>query len=1559
VCNTGTTSNGSCPNGDGYYCGGNVGLNPTSLYQCTGGNYQLVQVCGNTCDQGGSSGAAAMSRVSTQAVTTTSAAVCKMADLSSELIFPVETDNQNVNDLKIEPGYGFGAGPIYSWKYCTFGKTPEDNKSKKVYHTAIDIIAADAKGTNEVLSSADEWACLNPSQDHKYVVAVGDGLITEARMTYDNSGKEEGWLIIEQLDVKEEVNKQLTTIYAFYMHVNMGGGIAKGQRINKGTGIGTIKYYEPAHNPHLHFEIRTSGEWLNGYTEHPPQEYGYLNPCAVIKNHGGAVPVSCANVLPSGGSVISNDAKARVDFPADAVNQNVQVQIQSVGGTYVPPLSSNTSQSSSAYQLYAINSSNEEVTRFNNQVGLTMTYDPSTLQGQSPDKMDIYYYNTGLLQWVKVTAGRVVDTVNHTIKVLTDHFSEYAVAVENNPPTVTQISDQTVVSGQNFTEVDLNTYFKDTDPGEKLTWSYSGNFSIGISVSGGVATLAYPAGWTGSETITFKATDQGNKSVSSTATFTVNAATPLFTGQYFNNMNLEGNAAYTNTTSTIDYEWNDSPAPGINADNFSVRWTGRFNFPATGDYTFIGIGDDGVKAYVDGNEVFNAWVDQAQSEYRGLVHLTAGAHDVEFDFYENGGRAYAKFYWVAGNQMPVYPACTTNGGEWCAKYYNNMNLEGNPVVTRQEFAAINYDWGTYSPVVNVISDLFSVRWVGKYYFQTGNYTFITDADDGIRVYIDDVLLTDRWGGAYGPENISRNMTAGAHTIRVEYNEFGGGAYVKFDWIFNGAVTNKPPVITSSPVMVVDENKPYKYDVNATDPENDALTYSLAQSAGTMAIDFATGLITWFPGHSDAGIYPIKVAVSDGVNTSIQIYNLTVRNVQDAPILTQIPGQKVYVGDSFNKLNLNNYVTRPADKSGLTWSTSGNAYIQVFVDNGVATFIFQPYWAGSENITFTVTDQYGQSASSTATYTVQGLPACAMGQYVGYYYSNTNVSGIATNTSCETSINHSWGTGAPIAGVPADNFSAKWTRTWLVQTPGTYNFTVKSDDGVRLYVDNVLKIDHWVAHTLATDQINIYLDWGDHTLRMEYYDKVGAATAILNITPVNKPPVVKAIPGQAIYQTQTFNTIDLSQYVTDPDGDAIDWTATGNKNVAVTINGSMATLDYPYTWVGSEVITFKATDKFGATASKAATFRVSAPVTCPAGQYKAQYFNNMNFTGLPAITRCEGIPQYEWNGDSPLPGINADNFSVRWTGTINFAQAGQYRFTTSSDDGIRLYVDGVAVINNWTDHAWTDNTGSKKLVAGNHTIRMDYYENGGGAIAKLSIAGPGHAPVINPIPVQVKSRGDYFFNINLPYFLSDSDADDHHDWDILSHGTMISGYINGDQLEIYTPYNWIGIDYITVKVTDSYGLSSTMKITFTSSDPGNCIPGTDKFCVDYYANTNLAGAAVFTTTEPVISHNWGVGSPNANVPKDYFSARWQTNRKFTAGVHKFTTNTDNGVRLYVDGQLIIDNWISHTLKSASASMYLDAGYHLVQNGVLRRNWSGCSYSFYILSKDCTPSEITLG
>jgi len=118
-----------------------------------------------------------------------------------------------------------------------------------------------------------------------------------------------------------------------------------------------------------------------------------------------------------------------------------------------------------------------------------------------------------------------------------------------------------------------------------------------------------------------------------------------------------------------------------------------------------------------------------------------------------------------------------------------------------------------------------------------------------------------------------------------------------------------------------------------------------------------------------------------------------------------------------------------------------------------------------------------------------------------------------------------------------------------------------------------------------------------------------------------------------------------------------------------------------------------------------------------GGVRANYFNGTNF-GNHVLSRVDPQINFVW-AEAPDAAVAADGFSVRWTGEVEAAFTETYTFYTNSDDGVRLWVGGKQLINNWTDHGNTENSGNIDLVAGQtYSIIMEHYDNTGGAVAEL-------------------------------------------------------------------------------------------------------------------------------------------------------------------------------------------------------------------------------------------------
>jgi hypothetical protein len=133
--------------------------------------------------------------------------------------------------------------------------------------------------------------------------------------------------------------------------------------------------------------------------------------------------------------------------------------------------------------------------------------------------------------------------------------------------------------------------------------------------------------------------------------------------------------------------------------------------------------------------------------------------------------------------------------------------------------------------------------------------------------------------------------------------------------------------------------------------------------------------------------------------------------------------------------------------------------------------------------------------------------------------------------------------------------------------------------------------------------------------------------------------------------------------------------------------------------------------------------------CATGEYLARYWPNQLLSGSPALSRCEGSINNDFGTGSP-PGVPADGFSARYEGTVN-VDAGVYEFALGGDDGVRLYIDGVRVIDRWVDQAFTTYRHTQTMTAGQHTVRVEFYENGGVARVDLDFNKVTQSPPASP------------------------------------------------------------------------------------------------------------------------------------------------------------------------------------------------------------------------------------
>jgi single-stranded DNA-binding protein len=458
---------------------------------------------------------------------------------------------------------------------------------------------------------------------------------------------------------------------------------------------------------------------------------------------------------------------------------------------------------------------------------------------------------------------------------------------------------------------------------------------------------------------------------------------------------------------------------------------------------------------------------------------------------------------------------------------------------------------------------------------------------------------------------------------------------------------------------------------------------------------------------------------------------------------------------------------------------------------------------------------------------------------GEYYDNLNLVGAPLLVRDDAAINFNWGYAAPAADLPTDDFSIRWTRK--VSFPaGIYWFSVRSDDGVGVWLDGELIIDQWHDASGVTYSAERTLAAGIHTLRVEYYERRGVA------------------------QIQFW------------------WQRAG---------------DFP--------------------------------------QWRGEYFPSVNLLTAPALVRNDPAIDFNWGGNAPAAGLPADGFSVRWTRTLAFDE-GLYRFHALVDDGVRLYVDGYLVIDEWRDGARREVTAERKLSAGNHSLRVEYYERTREALIQVwwekltaypdwrgeywtnrSLSG-------NPVLVRNEAIIDFNWGRGAPSVSVPSDNFSVR-WTRKAHfdaATYRFHVVVDDGARLWVDDQLIldewrdgGVRAVTTEYTLSQGTHS-LQVQYYEHTGEALIrvwwekipaPSYPDWKGEYWSNRKLSGSPMLVRNDRKIDFDWKAGAPAPGLPADNFSARWSRKVTFEAGLYRFYAWADDGIRFYVDGDLVLDEW----------------------------------------------------
>ncbi len=339
--------------------------------------------------------------------------------------------------------------------------------------------------------------------------------------------------------------------------------------------------------------------------------------------------------------------------------------------------------------------------------------------------------------------------------------------------------------------------------------------------------------------------------------------------------------------------------------------------------------------------------------------------------------------------------------------------------------------------------------------------------------------------------------------------------------------------------------------------------------------------------------------------------------------------------------------------------------------------------------------------------------------------------------------------------------------------------------------------------------------------------------------------------------------------------------------------------------------------------------------------KGEYYNNKNFSDLK-FSRTDETIDKNWEYYSPDFRIDRETYSVRWTGQIQPLYSEEYTFITTSDDGVRLWVNGSMIIDNWTDHSETEDYGTVRLTAGQkYIIRLDYYNSTGSGKINLRWSSSSQSEEIVPksqlysaaidtqspsVPERLSATAVSSTQINLSWMAS-TDNEGIAGYKVYRDGVLVKTVNNS------TTYADTGLNANTtykyaIAAFDSSGnnsqISSNAVAKTSASAPqvstgnGNGLKG------EYYNNIDFT-SLVKQRVDESINFNWRKNAPISNMGQDEFSVRWTGQiQPLYSETYTFNTISDDGARLWINGIKVIDNWYEHSSKEESGTIALVAG-----------------------------------
>ena len=386
-----------------------------------------------------------------------------------------------------------------------------------------------------------------------------------------------------------------------------------------------------------------------------------------------------------------------------------------------------------------------------------------------------------------------------------------------------------------------------------------------------------------------------------------------------------------------------------------------------------------------------------------------------------------------------------------------------------------------------------------------------------------------------------------------------------------------------------------------------------------------------------------------------------------------------------------------------------------------------------------------------------------GTWTGQYFSNPNLQGNPALARDDANLDFSWGSRSPGTGLPATGFSVRWTRWVSFDAAGLWTVALVHNDGVRLYVDDALLIDSWIDQPATTHTITVNLTQAFHLVRVEYSHRNGNSLLQLQMISANYPDWRGEYYANSNLETtpaftRNDSAIQFNFGTTGPGGGlpgsgfSVRWLR-GQYLPAGRYRFTTLADDGVRLWVDQQLIVDQWRDQVPTTKTGDVTLTTGvhllrmeyynragaaqaslswAPVSGSPQLWKGEYFNNTSATGTVVLSRDYADLNFDWGTAAPGPGIAAGtNWSARFASKRVASLAGYYTVTAVADDGIRVSVDNVVVIDQWHDASLATYAATIYLNAGTHDWRVDLYQHLGSAALHVQIdAGVTTPPIGN-------------------------------------------------------------------------------------------------------------------------------------------------------------------------------------------------------------------------------------